>query len=140
MVLICLNLQNGIENNIICNWLTVLASCQYKFKSIHLHHHQVTKRLEKTSRYFKRLGTLGFWGQLVCTVVSAVILSFSTVVSGKITAPFTFYSTSAGVVAAFVSIFWSFGYIRLSDRLRRTANEPAKVIYLFVLCMLDIAQ
>jgi uncharacterized membrane protein len=92
----------------------------------------VTKRLEKTSRYFKRLGTLGFWGQLVCSVVSAVILSFSTVVSGKITAPFTFYSTAAGIVAAFVSIFWSFGYIRLSDRLRRTASEPAKVIYVFM--------
>ncbi|KAF3329524.1 protein TIC 21 [Carex littledalei] len=87
---------------------------------------QVTKRLEKTARYFKRLGTLGFWGQLVLTVVSAVILSFSTVVSGKITAPFTFYSTASSVVAAFVSIFWSFGYIRLSDRLRRTATEPAK--------------
>ncbi|XP_077229537.1 translocon at inner membrane of chloroplasts 21 [Tasmannia lanceolata] len=86
----------------------------------------VSKRLENTARYFKRLGTLGFWGQLVCTVVAAVILSFSTVVTGKITAPVTFYATAAGIAAAFVSVFWSFGYIRLSDKLRRTANEPAK--------------
>ncbi|KAF9600254.1 hypothetical protein IFM89_005078 [Coptis chinensis] len=87
---------------------------------------QVAKRLENTSRYFKRLGSLGFWGQLVCTVVSAVILSFSIVITGKITSPVTFYSTAAGIVAAFISVFWSFGYIRLSDRLRRTANDPAK--------------
>ncbi|XP_008799617.2 protein TIC 21, chloroplastic [Phoenix dactylifera] len=87
---------------------------------------QVSKRLENTSRYFKRLGSAGFWGQLVCTVVAAVILSFSAVVTGKITSPVTFYATAGGIAAAFVSVFWSFGYIRLSERLRRTANEPAK--------------
>ncbi|KAG9440348.1 hypothetical protein H6P81_020513 [Aristolochia fimbriata] len=87
---------------------------------------QVAKRLEKTSRYFKRLGSFGFWGQLVCTIVAAVILSFSSVITGKITSPATFYATAGGIAAAFISVFWSFGYIRLSDRLRRTANEPAK--------------
>lgn len=87
---------------------------------------QVAKRLEATSRYFKRLGSLGFWGQLVCTIVAAVILSFSVVITGKITSPATFYATSGGIVAAFLSVFWSFGYIRLSDRLRKTANDPSK--------------
>ncbi|KAE8799777.1 hypothetical protein D1007_24872 [Hordeum vulgare] len=87
---------------------------------------QVIKRLEKTARYFKNLGTLGFWSQLVCTFVSAGILSFSTVVTGKVTSPFTFYTTAAGVAAAFISVFWSFGYIRLSERLRKTASAPAK--------------
>ncbi|XP_058191361.1 protein TIC 21, chloroplastic-like isoform X2 [Rhododendron vialii] len=87
---------------------------------------QVAKRLESTSRYFKRLGSLGFWGQLVCTVVTAVILSFSVVLKGKITSPATFYATAGGIAAAFVSVFWSFGFIRLSDKLRRTANEPSK--------------
>ncbi|XP_022952785.1 protein TIC 21, chloroplastic [Cucurbita moschata] len=87
---------------------------------------QVAKRLEKTSRYFKRLGNLGFWGQLVCTIVAAVILSFSVVVTGKITSPATFYATAGGIVAAFISVFWSFGYIRLSDKLQRTANQPSK--------------
>ncbi|CAL5329321.1 unnamed protein product [Camellia sinensis] len=87
---------------------------------------QVSKRLESTSRYFKRLGSLGFWGQLVCTVVAAVILSFSVVSMGKITSPATFYATAGGIAAAFISVFWSFGYIRLSDKLRRTANEPSK--------------
>lgn len=87
---------------------------------------QVSKRLEKTSRYFKRLGSFGFWGQLVSTVVAAVILSFSVVITGKITSPVTFYTTAGGIAAGFVSVFWSFGYIRLSDRLRRTANDPSK--------------
>ncbi|XP_015942128.1 protein TIC 21, chloroplastic [Arachis duranensis] len=87
---------------------------------------QVSKRLEKTARYFKRLGSLGFWGQLVCTVVAAVILSFSVVVTGKVTSPATFYATAGGIAAAFISVFWSFGYIRLSEKLRRTASDPTK--------------
>ncbi|KAI3815233.1 hypothetical protein L1987_14894 [Smallanthus sonchifolius] len=87
---------------------------------------QVAKRLESTSRYFKRLGSLGFWGQLVCTIVAAVILSFSVVITGRITSPATFYATAGGIVAAFLSVFWSFGYIRLSDRLQKTAYDPSK--------------
>ncbi|CAM8907027.1 unnamed protein product [Rhodiola kirilowii] len=87
---------------------------------------QVARRLENTARYFRRLGSLGFWGQLVCTLVSATILSFSVVVTGKVTSPATFYATAGGIVAAFISVFWSFGYIRLSERLKRTANDPSK--------------
>lgn len=89
---------------------------------------QVSKRLEKTARYFKNLGTLAFWSQLVCTTVSAGILSFSAVATGNATSPFTFYATGLAIVAAFMSVFRSFGYIRLSKTLRRTATEPAKVL------------
>lgn len=87
---------------------------------------QVSKKLEKTARYFKNLGTLGFWSQLVCTTVSAGILSFAAVATGKATAPFTFCATAVGIVVAFISVFRSFGYIRLSERLKRTVNEPSK--------------
>ncbi|XP_042382191.1 protein TIC 21, chloroplastic-like [Zingiber officinale] len=87
---------------------------------------QVSKRLEDTARYFKRLGSIGFWGQLLCTIVSAVILSFSTVVTGKIATPVTFYPTAGAIAVAFISVFWFFGYIRLSEKLQRTANEPSK--------------
>ncbi|XP_010530742.1 PREDICTED: protein TIC 21, chloroplastic-like [Tarenaya hassleriana] len=87
---------------------------------------QVAKRLEKTSKHFKSLGSFGFWGQLVLTVVASVILSFSVVVTGKPTSPATFYATAGGIAAAFVSVFWSFGYIRLSERLRRTSADPSK--------------
>ncbi|KAM0021154.1 hypothetical protein Hdeb2414_s0002g00070771 [Helianthus debilis subsp. tardiflorus] len=92
----------------------------------------VAKRLDATSRYFKRLGSLGFWGQLVCIIVVAVILSFSVVITGeKITSPAAFYATAGGIVAAFLSVFWSFGYIRLSDRLKKTTNDPSKVTFFF---------
>lgn len=74
---------------------------------------------------------MGFWGQLACTIVSAVILSFSIVVTGKITSPATFYATAGGIAAAFISVFWSYGYIRLSDKLQKTANSPSKVILYF---------
>lgn len=63
------------------------------------------------------------------TVVAAVILSFSVVITGAITSPATFYATAGGIVAGFLSVFWSFGYIRLSDRLRKTVNDPSKVSF-----------
>jgi hypothetical protein len=88
---------------------------------------QVAKRLERTAGQFKRLGSLGFWGQLVCTVVAAVILAFSVVITGQATSPVSIYLTAAGIAAAFLSVFWSFGYIRLAQKLRDTIGNPTKV-------------
>eukprot|EP00250_Pteridium_aquilinum_P027227 c34474_g1_i1 orf=70-936(+) len=92
---------------------------------------QVSKRLETVGRYFRRLGTISFWGQLVCTVVSAVILAFSVIISGSSisgspAAQATFYLTAGGITAAFLSVFWAFGYVRLSERLRGTVHELSK--------------
>lgn len=86
----------------------------------------VAKRLERTAGQFKRLGSLGFWGQLVCTVVAAVILAFSVVITGQATSPVSIYLTAAGIAAAFLSVFWSFGYIRLAQKLRDTIDNPTK--------------
>lgn len=99
---------------------------------IHVGLLQVAKRLERTAGYFKRLGNLGFWGQLVCTVVAAVILAFSVVITGQATSPVSTYLTAGGIAAAFLSVFWSFGYIRLSQRLRDTINDPTKVFHNFI--------
>lgn len=68
--------------------------------------------------------------------MSAVILSFSVVVTGKISSPATFYATAGGIAAAFISVFWSFGYIRLSEKLKRTANDPSKVMSLQITVIL----
>ncbi|CAI5471739.1 unnamed protein product [Closterium sp. Yama58-4] len=87
---------------------------------------QASKRVERTSKYFRQLGIIGFWGQLVCSVVASVILTFSIVISGRPTAPVSTYLTSAGIVAAFLSVFWSFGYLRLADRLRNAIENPMK--------------
>ncbi|KAI5080942.1 hypothetical protein GOP47_0004125 [Adiantum capillus-veneris] len=86
----------------------------------------VSKRLANFAKNLRRCGTLGFWGQLVCAVVSAVILAFSVAISGNPTSQATFYATAGGIVAAFLSVFWSFGYVRLSDRLRSTINDLSK--------------
>lgn len=100
---------------------------------------QVAKRLERTAGYFKRLGSLGFWGQLVCTVVAAVILAFSVVITGQATSPVSIYLTAGGIAAAFLSVFWSFGYIRLAQKLRETVDNPSKVNYYFQNLPLDSA-
>ncbi|OVA15911.1 Protein of unknown function DUF3611 [Macleaya cordata] len=121
-----LSLSNKRATTTVANAAAASAPGSYNDESERAKLAQVAKRLENTSRYFKRLGSLGFWGQLVCTIVAAVILSFSVVVTGKISSPATFYATAGGIVAAFISVFWSFGYLRLSDRLRKTANDPAK--------------
>lgn len=86
----------------------------------------VSKRLANIAKNLRRFGTLGFWGQLVCSVVSSGILAFSVAISGNPTSQATFYATAGGIVAAFLSVFWSFGYIRLSDRLRATINDLSK--------------
>lgn len=85
-----------------------------------------SKRVDQTSRYFRRLGVIGFWIQLACSLVSAVILTFSIVITGKPTAPITTYLTSGGIVAGFLSVFWAFGYLRLSDRLKSAVSNPTK--------------
>jgi hypothetical protein len=51
-----------------------------------------------------------------------------------VTAPATLYLTAAGIAAAFLSVFWSFGYMRLAQRLRATAHDPAKVQIAFEAC------
>ncbi|XP_024538092.1 protein TIC 21, chloroplastic-like [Selaginella moellendorffii] len=86
---------------------------------------QVSKRLEVTGRYFKRLGNLGFWSQLACIVVSAGITAFSVLITGNATSPTTFYLTVAGIAAGFVSVFWSFGFIRLGTKLQSVDPEQA---------------
>ncbi|KAI3884470.1 hypothetical protein MKX03_034810 [Papaver bracteatum] len=80
----------------------------------------------------KATSTYWFWGQLVCTIISVVILSFSTAITGRVSSPATFYATAGGIVATFISVFFSFGYIRLSDRLKKTASDPEKVNFSIV--------
>ncbi|GJS32953.1 protein TIC 21, chloroplastic [Tanacetum coccineum] len=105
---------------------SVTVSYASRNDSVYSEHAQVVKKLERTSRSFKRRGSLGFWLQLVCTIVSAVILSFSIVVTGNISSPVTFCATAIGIAAAFLSTFWSYGYIRLSAGLRKAVNDPSK--------------
>eukprot|EP00270_Netrium_digitus_P012865 TRINITY_DN4223_c0_g1_i1.p1 TRINITY_DN4223_c0_g1~~TRINITY_DN4223_c0_g1_i1.p1 ORF type:complete len:327 (+),score=69.15 TRINITY_DN4223_c0_g1_i1:62-982(+) len=87
---------------------------------------QASKRVEQTGAYIKRLGVFSFWTQLACSIVSAVILAFSLAVTGKPTSPPTTYLTAFGIAAALFSVFWTFGYLRLAERLRDAASNPVK--------------
>nr|GEV40930.1 protein TIC 21, chloroplastic [Tanacetum cinerariifolium] len=64
--------------------------------------------------------------QIVYIAPRIVILSFSKVVTGNISSPVTFCATAIGIAAAFLSTFWSYGYIRLSVGLRKAVNDPSK--------------
>lgn len=103
----------------------------------------VAKRVASFARQLKRSSWLGFWSQLTLSVVSAVIIVFSVLFKGvaKARPPRPPQGTAAharraqgteaglyfilfGNVCAFLSVFWTLGYRRLGERLRRGAEQP----------------
>eukprot|EP00898_Chlorokybus_atmophyticus_P004033 jgi/Chlat1/4630/Chrsp3S05589 len=98
----------------------------------------VARRVGKAAQAFNKLGYLSFWSQLVLSVVSAVVLVFSIAfgTQGQQLNPQqrasanTFgsvaglYLTAAGLAAAFLSVFWAFGYTRLAQRLHLKVTKP----------------
>lgn len=74
-----------------------------------------------------RWGNWGFWVQLVTAVVSAVILAFSVAITGQATNAISAYLTAGGIVAAFISVFRSFGYTRLARQFEESADDPDRV-------------
>ncbi|MFS8012577.1 hypothetical protein Hanom_Chr14g01322501 [Helianthus anomalus] len=92
-------------------------------------HRAMVVELIKPKKYCS-IGMKLHKNMLVCTIVVVVILLFSVVITRKITSQAILYATVGGIVAAFLSVFWSFGYICLSDRLRKTANDPSKVSFI----------
>ncbi|CDF36437.1 unnamed protein product [Chondrus crispus] len=73
---------------------------------------------KKAARAFWRIGWMTWWLQLILTVVSGVILIFSFAFPGvnvKTSASaLGFIVTGVGVLFAFVSLFWTYSYTRLS--------------------------
>lgn len=84
----------------------------------------VIKRIEATAAAFRSTGFVSFWTQLVCSVVSAVVLLFS--LAFEKTSPAGLagtYLTAFGVLCAFLSTFWALGFLRLGRRLSKAASE-----------------
>lgn len=83
------------------------------------------KKMAHASKQFRKLGYFGFWSQLVLSVVSAVILVFSVAftTTSQTSAGPGLYLTLFGILAGFFSMFWSFGYTRISRRLRKGAFQ-----------------
>jgi Protein of unknown function (DUF3611) len=75
----------------------------------------------ETSLRLKRVSWLSWWCQVILTVTSSVILVFAkNVVSGVRDAQVNFVLAGTGIVASFMSIFWTWGGgARLSRRLLR---------------------
>jgi hypothetical protein len=62
---------------------------------------------------------MAFWVQLVLTTVAAVIVLFSMAFTSQQGPQVSLYLTLFGIGMGFLSTFWSFGYTRLSRKLRR---------------------
>lgn len=77
------------------------------------------QNLESAWSVCKRYGWISFWFQLILTIVSAVVILFSMAFTSQQSPQTSIYLTLFGVVTGFLSTFWSFGYVRLSRKLRQ---------------------
>lgn len=75
--------------------------------------------IQKIAEQFKLLGWISFWGQILLAVIAGVMVIVAVTVeqsgsAGLSGVPFTF----GGLIALFISAYWSFRYTRLSRQLR----------------------
>ncbi|MGL4552982.1 MAG: DUF3611 family protein [Gemmataceae bacterium] len=81
------------------------------------------------ARAFSRLGWAGFWGQLVFGSLPVVVIAYYFAFSSSGTVsrsgiPFVEYLTVANLLLLAFTIFWSFRYTRLANRLLDPAKRP----------------
>ena len=76
------------------------------------------QNLNNAANACRRYGWLAFWVQLVLNTVAAVIVLFSMAFTSQTGPQVSLYLTLFGIVMGFLSTFWSFGYTRLSRKLR----------------------
>ncbi|MEO2192942.1 MAG: DUF3611 family protein [bacterium] len=79
------------------------------------------------SAYFlcRRFGWFSFWYQLSLTTVAAIVTLFSMAFSSQQSTQSALYFTLFGVITGCLSTFWSFGYVRLSRKLRLFLDDSA---------------
>ena len=86
----------------------------------------------KMGALLQKCGWFGFWGQFSLITVSAVMTVFSVIFTkpSSVAAKFSLYLVLVGVAAGFFSTYWTFGYVQLSKKIRRSmknlANAPKK--------------
>ncbi|GAB4818099.1 hypothetical protein N2152v2_005145 [Parachlorella kessleri] len=76
------------------------------------------ENLKKAANACRRYGWISFWTQLVLTTIAAVILLFSMAFTAQNSPSISLYLTLFGIIMGFLSTFWSFGYTRLSLKLK----------------------
>lgn len=84
------------------------------------------KALFRAADVCRRIGWGSFWTQLALSIASAGILLFSVAFTAQNGPAVSLYATLFGVVAAFLSTFWTYGYTRLARRLRALAAAAAR--------------
>ncbi|PSC68634.1 TIC chloroplastic-like [Micractinium conductrix] len=86
------------------------------------------QNLKKAAVACRRYGWISFWVQLVLNTVAAVVLLFSLAFTSQNGPGVSLYLTLFGIVLGFLSMFWSFGYVRLSRKLRAFLDAPAAAL------------
>ncbi|KAG7671763.1 hypothetical protein KSW81_004649 [Nannochloris sp. 'desiccata'] len=76
------------------------------------------QNLSTAANACRRYGWIAFWVQLVLTSVASVIVLFSMAFTSQTGPQISLYLTLFGIVMGYLSTFWSFGYTRLSRKLR----------------------
>ena len=84
------------------------------------------KALFRAADSCRKVGWGSFWTQLALSIASAGILLFSVAFTAQNGPAVSLYATLFGVVAAFLSTFWTYGYTRLARRLRALAAAAAR--------------
>lgn len=84
------------------------------------------ENLAKAANACRRYGWISFWTQLVLSTISAIILLFSLAFTSQNSPSISLYLTLFGIIMGFLSTFWSFGYTRLSLKLK-TFMEASSV-------------
>lgn len=98
------------------------------------------QNLESAFTLCRRFGWFSFWYQLSLTTVAAIVTLFSMAFSSQHSPQTALYFTLFGVITGFLSTFWSFGYVRLSRKLRLFLDDSkssAKVRRSDVINMLE---
>ena len=100
------------------------------------------QNLESAWSLCKQYGWVSFWFQLVLTVIAGVVILFSMAFTSQQGTQTSLYLTLFGVVTGFLSTFWSFGYVRLSRKLRffldtNGSSEAPRVRRMDVINMLE---
>ena len=84
------------------------------------------KTLFRAADSCRKVGWGSFWTQLALSIASAGILLFSVAFTAQNGPAVSLYATLFGVVASFLSTFWTYGYTRLARRLRARAAAAAR--------------
>jgi hypothetical protein len=85
--------------------------------------------MSKIGLSLQKFGWLGFWGQFALTTVSAVMTVFSIVFTRptSLVSKFSLYLVLVGVACGIFSTYWTFGYIQLSKKIRRSMKDMANI-------------